>query len=89
VLADFGIARLYEPGAETVTEAGLSIGTPEYMSPEQASGERTIDTQSDVYRLDVVLYEMLAGEPPIRGGSARDHGKAGNRDPSSRSRAAA
>ncbi len=72
VLADFGIARVwYEPGADSVTEAGLTIGTPEYMSPEQAIGERDIDSRSDVYSLGVVLYEMLAGEPPIRGDSAR------------------
>ncbi|MGI9076071.1 MAG: protein kinase domain-containing protein [Gemmatimonadaceae bacterium] len=72
VLADFGIARVCcESGADSVTEVGLTIGTPEYMSPEQASGERSIDTQSDVYSLGCVLYEMLAGEPPISGGSAR------------------
>lgn len=67
VLADFGIARAWaEPGAgPVVTEVGLALGTPEYMSPEQASGDQNLGSPSDVYSLACVLYEMLAGEPPF------------------------
>jgi serine/threonine-protein kinase len=67
VLADFGIARaLAAPGAgPLVTEVGLALGTPEYMSPEQASGDQNLGSQSDVYSLACVLYEMLAGVPPF------------------------
>jgi len=65
VVADFGIARaITEAGGEHLTETGISIGTPAYMSPEQASGERHLDGRSDIYSLGCVLYEMLAGEPP-------------------------
>jgi len=65
VVADFGIARaITEAGGEHLTETGLSIGTPVYLSPEQASGVRKLDGRSDVYSLGCVLYEMLAGEPP-------------------------
>ncbi len=72
VLADFGIARACSAvGTEVVTERGLALGTPEYMSPEQASGEQNLGAQSDVYSLACVVYEMLAGEPPIRGRSAQ------------------
>ena len=76
VLADFGVARAYgardaDPDAETVTEAGMALGTPAYMSPEQASGDRELGTPSDVYSLACVVYEMLAGEPPLLGVSAR------------------
>jgi serine/threonine-protein kinase len=68
VVADFGIARaISEAGGEQLTETGLSIGTPTYMSPEQASADRQIDGRSDVYSLGCVLYEMLAGEPPYTG----------------------
>ena len=68
VVADFGIARaLTEAGAGRLTETGLSLGTPQYMSPEQATGERDLDGRSDVYSLGCVLYEMLAGEPPHTG----------------------
>jgi Tol biopolymer transport system component len=68
VVADFGIARaLTEAGAGRLTETGLSLGTPQYMSPEQATGERDLDGRSDVYSLGCVLYEMLAGEPPYTG----------------------
>ena len=67
VLADFGIARaLAAPGGgPLVTEVGLALGTPEYMSPEQASGDQNLGSQSDVYSLACVLYEMLAGTPPF------------------------
>ena len=72
VLADFGIARAYSTaGAASVTEVGMALGTPEYMSPEQAAGEQDLGTPSDVYSLACVVYEMLAGRPPIRGDGAR------------------
>ncbi|MGZ8415114.1 MAG: protein kinase domain-containing protein [Gemmatirosa sp.] len=72
LLADFGIARATcDEEAEPVTAAGLAIGTPEYMSPEQASGETHLDARSDVYGLACVLFEMLAGEPPFAGTSSR------------------
>ncbi len=72
VLADFGVARACS-GAEAqgLTEVGLAVGTPEYMSPEQASGESDLGTASDVYSLACVVYEMLAGEPPFKGNSPR------------------
>ena len=72
LVADFGIAlALSEAGGGRITETGLSLGTPHYMSPEQASGERSLDPRSDVYALGCVLYEMLAGEPPHAGPSAQ------------------
>jgi hypothetical protein len=68
MLADFGIAlAVKEAGGNRLTETGLSLGTPQYMSPEQATGDRSIDARSDVYSLAAVLYEMLAGEPPLSG----------------------
>ncbi|MBA3260682.1 MAG: serine/threonine protein kinase, partial [Gemmatimonadales bacterium] len=65
VVADFGIALAMSRsnGATRMTETGMSLGTPHYMSPEQAMGEREIGPRSDVYALGCVLYEMLAGEP--------------------------
>lgn len=68
VVADFGIARaVTAAGGERLTETGLAVGTPHYMSPEQASAGAEIDGRSDVYSLGCVLYEMLAGEPPYTG----------------------
>jgi len=72
LLADFGIARAgATPGKPAVTEVGLALGTPEYMSPEQASGDQNLGSESDVYSLACVLYEMLTGAPPFDAGSAR------------------
>ena len=70
-LADFGIALPLGAGDERLTETGFTVGTPEYMSPEQATGERDIDSRSDQYALGCVLYEMLAGAPPYTGPSAQ------------------
>jgi serine/threonine-protein kinase len=63
LVADFGIARAAS-GEQALTRTGMAVGTPAYMSPEQASGERGIDGRSDIYALGCVLYELLAGEPP-------------------------
>lgn len=72
MLADFGIAlAVKEAGGNRLTETGLSLGTPQYMSPEQATGDRQLDARSDLYSLAAVLYEMLAGEPPVTGPSAQ------------------
>ena len=72
VVADFGIAHaVTAAGSERLTETGLALGTPAYMSPEQAAGERALDGRSDLYSLGCVLYEMLAGEPPFTGPTAQ------------------
>src|SRR5256886_2693768 len=72
VVADFGIARAITQAAGTrLTETGIRVGTPAYMSPEQASGGGPLDGRSDVYSLACVLYEMLVGEPPYTGPSAK------------------
>src|SRR5207245_2102335 len=72
VVADFGIARAVTAAAgRNLTETGIALGTPGYMSPEQASGGGPIDGRSDLYSLGCVLYEMLAGEPPYTGSSAQ------------------
>ena len=65
LVADFGIAlAVSKAGGERVTQTGLSLGTPQYMSPEQATGDRTIDGRTDIYSLGAMLYEMLTGDPP-------------------------
>jgi serine/threonine-protein kinase len=72
MVADFGIALALSAAAGgRMTETGLSLGTPHYMSPEQATAEKEITARSDVYSLASVLYEMLAGQPPHLGGSAQ------------------
>jgi len=72
MVADFGIALALSAAAGgRMTETGLSLGTPHYMSPEQATAEKEITARSDVYSLGTVLYEMLAGQPPHLGGSAQ------------------
>ncbi|MFL6281135.1 MAG: protein kinase domain-containing protein [Vicinamibacterales bacterium] len=72
VLADFGIAMaVKEAGGNRVTESGVSLGTPQYMSPEQATGDRAPDARSDIYSMAAVLYEMLAGEPPHSGATVQ------------------
>ena len=67
LVADFGIARALGGAEERLTETGLSLGTPRYMSPEQAMAQRDVDSRTDIYSLGCVLYEMLTGEPPYTG----------------------
>jgi serine/threonine-protein kinase len=65
VVADFGIAlALSNAGGNRITQTGVSLGTPQYMSPEQATGDRTVDARTDIYSLGAMTYEMLTGEPP-------------------------
>ncbi len=72
LVADFGIAlAVRAAGGDRLTETGLSLGTPQYMSPEQATADRELDARSDVYSLGCVLYEMLAGEAPYTGPTAQ------------------
>ena len=72
LVADFGIAlAVANAGGARVTQTGLSLGTPQYMSPEQATGDRAIDGRTDIYSLGAVLYEMLTGEPPHTGATAQ------------------
>jgi eukaryotic-like serine/threonine-protein kinase len=72
MLADFGIAlAVTEAAGARLTDTGISLGTPQYMSPEQATGDRQLDARSDVYSLAAVTYEMLAGEPPHTGPTAQ------------------
>jgi eukaryotic-like serine/threonine-protein kinase len=78
LVADFGVAHAMSASAATgqasgptLTETGMALGTPTYMSPEQATGERTVDARTDVYALGCVLYETLAGEPPYTGATTQ------------------
>ncbi len=72
LVADFGIALAVQTaGGQRMTQTGLSLGTPQYMSPEQAMGERTIDARSDIYALGAMTYEMLVGEAPFTGPSVQ------------------
>ena len=72
VVADFGIAlAISNAGGTRVTQTGLSLGTPQYMSPEQATGDRVIDARTDIYSLAALLYEMLTGEAPHTGSTAQ------------------
>ncbi len=72
LVSDFGVARaLSEAGAGRLTDAGLAVGTPSYMSPEQGAGHPTIDGRADLYALGCVLFEMLTGEPPFTGRTAQ------------------
>ncbi|HEY6224894.1 MAG TPA: serine/threonine-protein kinase, partial [Gemmatimonadales bacterium] len=73
VVADFGIARaVTAAGGDRLTDTGIAVGTPVYMSPEQASAEPRIDGRSDIYSLGCVVYEMLAGHPPFTGSTAQE-----------------
>jgi serine/threonine-protein kinase len=72
LVADFGIAlAVQQAGGQRMTQTGLSLGTPQYMAPEQAMGEKAVDARADVYALGAVTYEMLAGEPPFTGPTAQ------------------
>ncbi len=72
LVADFGIAlAVSNAGGHRITQTGLSLGTPQYMSPEQATGDRAIDGRTDIYSLGAVLYEMLCGDPPHTGSTSQ------------------
>ena len=72
IVADFGIARaIGAAGGDRLTASGIAVGTPAYMSPEQSTGDRAVDARTDIYALGCVLYEMLAGVPPITGPTAQ------------------
>ena len=71
LVTDFGVAKaVRDAGGETLTTVGLAVGTPTYMSPEQATGSDTVDQRSDIYAMGILAYEMLTGEPPFKGKNA-------------------
>ncbi len=72
LIADFGIAlAVSRAGGNRITQTGLSLGTPQYMSPEQATGDRSVDGRTDIYSLGAMLYEMLVGDPPYTGSTTQ------------------
>jgi serine/threonine-protein kinase len=72
LVADFGIAlAVQQAGGQRMTQTGLSLGTPQYMAPEQAMGDKNVDARADIYALGAVTYEMLAGEPPFTGATVQ------------------
>ena len=72
LIADFGIARAVEDGGgEALTRTGLAVGTPQYMAPEQAAGDKDVDGRADIYAVGAILFEMLTGAPPFTGPNAR------------------
>ncbi len=72
LVADFGIAlAVQQAGGARMTQTGLSLGTPQYMAPEQAMGDKVVDARADIYAVGAVLYEMLVGEPPYTGANAQ------------------
>src|SRR5439155_23847530 len=72
LVADFGIAlAVSKAGGNRITQTGLSLGPPQYMSPEQATGDRVIDGRSDIYSLGAVTYEMLTGDAPHTGSTSQ------------------
>ena len=72
LVADFGIAlAVSQAGGTRLTETGLSLGTPHYMSPEQAMADRELTARTDVYSLGAMVYEMLVGEPPFTGATGQ------------------
>jgi serine/threonine-protein kinase len=72
LVADFGIALAVSvAGGNRITQTGISLGTPQYMSPEQATGDRAIDGRTDIYSLGAMLYEMLVGDPPYIGSTSQ------------------
>src|SRR4029079_4817922 len=71
MVMDFGIAKAVSVAGDTITQTGMMVGTPAYVSPEQAAGETNIDGKSDQYSLGCVLYEMLSGEPAFAGPTAQ------------------
>src|SRR5688500_7689170 len=72
LVADFGIAlAVQQAGGERMTQTGMSLGTPQYMAPEQAMGDKNVDHRADIYALGAVAYEMLAGEAPFTGPSSQ------------------
>jgi serine/threonine-protein kinase len=72
LVADFGIAlAVQQAGGQRMTQTGLSLGTPQYMAPEQATGEKVVDARADIYALAAVTYEMLTGAPPFTGANVQ------------------